>query len=148
MLPRWPRSMGSWMERRKFLGLFGAAAISGPSIAHAASTEVLKFPGVAPVGLGGWMADDPPSQVGPVTSLPGSHNSWAERAWHSLKRMNSWTRHYRHRAFRLEALDPNTASLRSVALGQKMRISKRIQFQASLELERDRYYAIKKGWLE
>jgi hypothetical protein len=137
------------VQRRSFLGFLGGAVASAPTMAKTAITnmESLKFPGIVPNGLG-WFDNEPsvsPSSMGiPVSST----NGWAWQSLRALKNMNPWTRKFREKTFHMNALDPNTASLRSVSLGQKMRISRRIQVEEALLLERQRLHAKIKGWIE
>lgn len=144
------------MQRRSFLGFLGGAVASAPAMAKTALSNVenLKFPGIVPKGLG-WFNEDPPTPAGgigiPQSSPlggPTPSTTWAWRNLRALKNMNPWTKKFRERSFRLEALDPNTASLRSVSLSQKMRISRRIQVDEALLMERQRYHAQIRGWIE
>lgn len=136
------------MQRRSFLGFLGGAVASAPAMAKTAITnmEILKFPGIVPKGLG-YFDEDPPTP-GDYATDDDRAKKWAWRNLRALRKMNPWTRAFREKTFRMEALDPNTASLRSVSLGQKMRISRRIQVQAVFDFERQKYHAQIRGWIE
>lgn len=144
------------MERRSFLGFMGGAVASVPAMAKVAAQSLtmkdLTLPGVVPKGLG-WFNEDPPeeySSLGIPQAVPGESRTkmWAWRSLRALKKMNPWTRAFRERSFRMDGLDPNTASLRSVALSQKIRISRRIQVDEAILLERQKYHAQIRGWIE
>lgn len=110
------------MKRRAFLGFLGGAAVSGPTVAKAAASDIssLSIPSIG--------APNSPMSGG-VWDVPSSDNSWAKQ---SLKRFLGKTAEqiaYEKRDIHVSSLDPNIACLRSVALGRKIEMTRTIAYE-------------------
>lgn len=130
------------MRRRNFLGMFGAAVASGPKAIADVGLQGLNIRGVvAPLGLGGYE-----DRIGQSPSM--DNVSWAKSSLERLRAMTPWARDLKRRSFHMEAMDPNTASLRSVSLSQKIRISHRRQYEASCRMHDSYLEGVIAGLLE
>lgn len=123
------------MKRRGFLGALAAVAAGGPkTIARAVPTDVGGLGLGTIAGLGHGLGEAYLDHAQPID--PGT-TSWAATQLARLKAMTPWARRLKYRRTYVHALDPNTASLRSVSLGHKINMSKRIQFERQMENEHD-----------
>lgn len=119
------------MNRRGFLGFFGAGAVSAPSIARAAAGDaVLKQAGFA---AGSAIECAAPTTAVPVsTSVLAKAARWIRRTGIPSWKMNEITRRAEYQ--RQHGIDPDIACLVSVSAGWKART----QRQRNLDREIDR----------
>lgn len=116
-------------SRRGVLGLFGGAAAAGPAVVAKGSSQMGALD-VSSVGLLSEMANGD-------SFAPGDSKTFAIKqiAKRKLFGLVDWQK--RKSKFIIHRLDVDTASLRSVSLGSKMRISRDRQWRASEEREDD-----------
>lgn len=112
--------------RRGFLGLLGAATVSGPKAAAKGLNELY----LGRVGALGALAD------GEVYPTPVRESTtWAVEKLAKKALISAAQREQKRRAWRIHDLDANTASLVSVSLGTKIRMSTKLQFEKAEENE-------------
>lgn len=110
------------MKRRGFLGLLGGAVAAGPAgVADAVTPQALKL---RHLGIAGTLA-----RVDEASPSDAGRADWAKQRLKKLLGWGSEAREMRRRRYWLEGLEPDVAALRSVALSQKVRISRRIAFE-------------------
>jgi hypothetical protein len=124
------------MKRRAFLGFLGGAAIAGPSAAKTAVEMTTADLSLSKMGLAY-------SGVGMATASKAigegfeyDHKSWAKDALKRMVGVTAAERFRKKQQFYSDGLDPNVASLRSVSLTNRIRISRDHQFERSEERER------------
>lgn len=111
------------MNRRGFLGFFGAAAAMGPTTA-AKMTSDLGSLDLTRVGLADALTnvEDSPLYFGAESA--GGRIEWALKKLAKRKLMSVADLDRQKRDFDVHRLDPNVASLRSVSVVAKMHITR------------------------
>jgi hypothetical protein len=118
------------MKRRAFLGFLGGAAIAGPSVAKTATQAAVTDLSLNKMGIAGGIYDAPSLGQG-IASDALSHVSWAKNRIKDIAGMSQAERAMRKRQYFTSDLDANVASMRSVSLVNKIRISRDVQFERS-----------------
>lgn len=118
------------MNRRGFLGFFGGAAVSAPSLARAAAGDaVLKQAGFA---AGNGLVGASPMTVAPAsTSVVTKAVKWIRRNGIPSWKMYDITRQADYQ--RRNGLDPDIASLVSVSPGWKARAQRKRNLDRAIE---------------
>lgn len=136
------------LPRRGFLRLLGGAFAAGPQAAKAAADMTvadleLRGMGVMRGALSGIdRAEDAQSDA----VVGWRRADWARHRLKELARLGKLDASMRKSRFYLDGLEPSVASLRSVALSAKIRMSRDMAFARSEEQERSYLEGIIKGW--
>lgn len=128
------------MKRRNFLGALTAVVGAGPkAVAKAAAPatmEALSLTGISAMGE-------------EVQSVPFREDkTYAQNALAKLLGKSKQQHERERKNYHIYSLDPDTAGLRSVSLGSKIRMSRRIQYAQGLRREEYHLTAIVRGWLD
>jgi len=115
--------------RRAFFALFGGAVAAGPAAAKTAAQMTMADLSVGKLGLslGSSMVSGSPAGSINETSQVG----WAKDSLKKLAGVSKVERAMRKQEFYFDGLDPQIASLRSISLVNRIRISRDIQFERS-----------------
>lgn len=125
------------MKRRAFLGFLGGAAASGPAMAKAASEMTITDLSVSPYISGGEV---------PYASVASKDDKiWAKSRLAHLLGKSAEQIAREKRDYCISSLDPDTASLRSVSLGGKIRMQKARSYEMNCKREEERYRGILAG---
>ena len=128
------------MKRRAFLGFLGGAAVSGPTVAKAAGEM-----GLADLSLPNAIGEAVlPSAYGYATQP--DNKGWAKDALKRLVGRSAQQIAREKRDTYVQALDSDTACLRSVAIGAKIRRQKRLNYETNIARDEERYRGIIAGW--
>lgn len=129
-------------NRRGFLGMFGAAAVAGPSVAEAN----MSFLNAA----GGGLSMDGVLHGVDATMVPsGGKETRLDWAKQEIKLLIGKTKAQRHREkmrTQVYQYDPNIAVLRSVSAIAKIRISRDTLYEKQMSRERDHLEGVINGW--
>lgn len=120
-------------SRRNFFGFMGGAAVAGPSVVKKASEMVpsdLKLP-VTDIGDSYELATDVSRVVSPETK---THYA---KVLTRLIGLTPYQKGELRRRYPVYELDVNVATLRSVNLGTKIRMSRDILFEKDLKRQRN-----------
>lgn len=125
------------MKRRSFMGLLGGVVGAGPKgvvkLAAPASMEsALGLAGISAMGGG-----DTSPDVG-----MGDSTHYAKRVLQRLALPGSLKEKIQRDRHWISALDADTASLRSVSMGRKIAMSRRIQYDQHLRQQRTWYQGV------
>lgn len=132
------------MQRRGFLGIVAGVIGTGPkALAKAAAPagmEALKLTGVMQ-SIDNFDGEIPASDQGP-DGQKARAKKWLKRLMgvnvkeEELKRRTQW----------IDGLDPDTATLRSMSIGAKIRRTRRLQYDQQKHERKLRYQGILDGW--
>lgn len=128
------------MERRAFLGFLGGAASSGPAIVKSAAQmglHDLTMPGIVRGGGSGIEAADAPAC---------DAKDYAKRGLAKLLGKSAAQIARDKRDTYIDGLDPCIASLRSMALGAKVRLQRDINYNRRRNRDEERFRGILAGW--
>ncbi len=84
--------------------------------------------------------------MGASEKSPGSNVSWAKDRLKQLVGLSKIEKEMRNRQAYVGDLDPQIASLRSVALHHRVRMSRDISFERSEEREKSYLQGVIEGW--
>lgn len=126
------------MKRRAFLGFLGGAAASGPAMAKAAGEVTIADLSVGSYSSGG--------EVLYASVSSKDDKSWAKSQLTHLLGKSAEQIAREKRDYYISSLDPDTASLRSVSLGGKIRMQKARSYEMNCKREEERYRGILAGW--
>lgn len=122
------------MIRRNFLKMVTGMVASGQQVAKTASAMTTADINLKMLGLAGAAAQ---RDAGPSpASDPEYAKTWAAKRLAQLAMPGKRQRKMRKDRFWVDSLDPDVASLRSVSLGSKVRMSRDRQFERSERAER------------
>lgn len=133
------------MKRRAFFGFLGGAAVAGPSVAKSAAQMTLsdlnlRQAGVAMLGSG--------LEAAGSQCVPADPKTYATKM---LERLMGKTpvQIAREKAdYHINGLDPEIASLRSVALQSKIRMTRAADYERSVRTRKTYFEGILAGWWE
>lgn len=123
------------MKRRAFLGFLGGAAAAGPSVAKQAASNLSLADLAVP-----YMGVEGNSLVGEATKMGGGPKEWAKQSLAQLVGKSAERIAIERRRHGIGGLDPEIASLRSVALHHKIEMSRSIAYERNQRNE--------KSWLQ
>lgn len=121
------------MNRRGFLGFLGVAAAAGPQGARSAASMSLGDLAVPTTGL----SFPTSTSSGAISSAPYDHKVWAAGQLKALLGLSNGQRERDRRNWSVSGLEPEIASLRSVALHTKIRMTRDRQYERDQMRQRD-----------
>lgn len=129
------------MNRRSLLKFFGGAAAAGPvAVSHAAEAS-------SKLSLGGLSIPKPQETFKFYTYDPGDPRESAKKALRDeFEQILPEVIERRRQRHTISALDPNIASLRSVSLPNKIRMTRDLDFEKSRQRRRIDLEGVIAGW--
>lgn len=122
------------MNRRSFVGLLGAVGIGGPkAVTKLAAPSTIEALSLAGISAG---------HDGPVQGMGGNHRDYAADILKKMAIPGTYKHDVEMSRHWIGGLDANTASLRSVALGRKIEISRRVQYLRQQRNQRTWYQGV------
>ena len=131
------------MKRRAFFGFLGGAAVAGPSVVKTAATMTPADLNLGRLGISAGLGGQP-GLVGSGTA--SGHTSWAKDRLKQISGLSKIEKEMLKRQAYFNDLDPQVASLRSVALVHRIRMSRDISFERSEEREKSYLQGVIEGW--
>lgn len=131
------------MQRRKFLSLLGVGAVTAPVSAKAVADTAFADLKMAKMGISGAGLIAP---AGPQSTSSGI--SWAKPALKKFIGKSARQKQMEAKRQWVDALDPQVATLRSVSLHSKIRMTRRTAYERSQEAERTWLEGVIAGWWE
>ncbi len=128
------------MKRRAFLGFLGGAAASGPSVAKAAAEMTVADLALGPAFDGGM-----PGGVGANLSYPTPDREWASEQLKRLLGKTAVQIAKEKRDYHVSFIDTNTAALRSMSLGAKLRMTREAQYERQVHREQEQWEGVISG---
>jgi len=122
------------MNRRGFLGFFGAAAAVGPSTAAKMTSDLASLD-LTRVGLADALTQVEDGYLFTGEESPKGRIEWALKKLAKRKLMSAVELDRQRRDFDVHRLDPNIASLRSMSVVSKMRVTRDQLWKKSHEKE-------------
>lgn len=130
------------MKRRAFFGLLGGAVVAGPQAAKSAAQMTLADVRLTSAGMG-----VPGSGYGSsIAATTVSNGSWASDALKRLIGKTAAQVDMEKRRQYVDALDPQIASLRSVALHRKVAMQRDVSYARSQDGEKGYLEGVIAGW--
>lgn len=127
------------LARRGFLRMLGGAVAAGPAIGKSAADMTLADTRLWPQGLSAGNLVEPP-----VPHTPSATH--ARSMLEELKRGGEQARRLRRTRLHLEGLEPDLATMRSLSLTTKVRLSRDRAFERHERTQAAWFTGIIKGW--
>lgn len=131
------------MKRRGFLGFLAGGAVAVPGMAKQAVASSMAD--LSLEGISGVVAGD--GGFGPVAASIGQ-SDWAAKSLAQIVGRTAQQHEYFKRRTRVDRLDPDLATYRSLALHAKIAMQRDRDYQRNLESERGYFEAVVAGWFD
>lgn len=130
------------MKRRGFLGFLAGGAVAAPGMAKQAVASSMAD--LSLEGISGSVVGD--GSFGPVAVI--GQSDWAAKSLAQIVGRTAQQHEYFKRRTRVDRLDPDLATYRSLALHAKIAMQRDRDYQRHLESERGYFEAVVAGWFD